>query len=185
MSLPIALLLAASALAAPRTFRVDYFHTGDQARIENNHIYITGRLKDILVLSNGEKIPPSDMEMAIILDSLFDQALIVGEGEPYLTALVVLNGDHWPGFAQSCGVDPLDPKSLHDHRITGQILARIRVTLKGFPGYAKIRRVTALLEPWTVDNGLLTPTMKVKRSKVLERHAERVRGMYESGPTGD
>ena len=53
--------------------------------------YITGRLKDILVLSNGEKVPPMDMEMAICLDPSIDQALVVGEGRPYLSAILVLN----------------------------------------------------------------------------------------------
>ncbi|MES9927534.1 MAG: long-chain fatty acid--CoA ligase, partial [Candidatus Thiodiazotropha sp. 6PDIVS] len=61
-----------------------WLHTGDQARIdEDGHIHITGRIKDILVLSNGEKIPPSDMEMAIVLDPLVEQAMVVGEGKPY------------------------------------------------------------------------------------------------------
>ncbi len=81
-----------------------WLHTGDQARIdERNHIYITGRIKDILVLSNGEKIPPGDMESAIALDPLFEQVMVVGEGRPYLTALLVLERDHWSTFAQERG----------------------------------------------------------------------------------
>ena len=58
----------------------------------------------------------------------------------------------------------------------------IKAALKDFPGFAKIRRVTLLLEPWTVDNGLLTPTLKTKRAKVLEHHAAEVRDMYQAGP---
>ena len=78
-----------------------WLHTGDQARIgEGGHIYITGRIKDILVLSNGEKIPPGDMESAIALDPLVEQVMVVGEGRPYLTALLVLDGEHWAAFAQ-------------------------------------------------------------------------------------
>jgi long-chain acyl-CoA synthetase len=77
-----------------------WLHTGDQARIENGHIYITGRIKDILVLSNGEKIPPMDMELAICLDPQIDQALVIGEGRPYLAAILVLNPDEWPSLAQ-------------------------------------------------------------------------------------
>ena len=57
-----------------------WLHTGDQARIDNHYIYIIGRIKDILVLSNGEKAPPADMELAISLDPLFEQAMVVGEG---------------------------------------------------------------------------------------------------------
>jgi long-chain acyl-CoA synthetase len=159
-----------------------WLHTGDQARIdEGGHIYITGRIKDILVLSNGEKVPPADMEGAIALDPLFEQVMVIGEGEPYLTALLVLNADKWSGFAQAQGVDPLNAGSLRDSRVEQAVLRRIRDQLKDFPGYAKIRRVTLKLEPWTVEDGLLTPTMKVKRAKVLERYHSDVEGMYSGG----
>ncbi len=159
-----------------------WLHTGDQARIENNHIYITGRIKDILVLSNGEKVPPGDMELAIALDPLFEQIMVVGEGKPYLSALAVLNSDLWPGLAQECGLDPFDPSSLQDARLVSLLLRRIRVALTDFPGYAKVRRVTPLLEPWTVENSLLTPTLKVKRKLVLERYAAEIQAMYDAGP---
>lgn len=159
-----------------------WLHTGDQARIENNHIYITGRIKDILVLSNGEKVPPGDMELAIALDPLVSQVMVLGEGRPYLSALVVLDADHWPALAQECGLDPLARESLRQHRVTSAILHRIKARLVQFPGYAKVRRVTLLLEPWTVENGLLTPTLKVKRAQVLKHHQAAVEAMYKEGP---
>ncbi len=159
-----------------------WLHTGDQARIEDNHIYITGRIKDIMVLSNGEKVPPSDMELAITLDQLFEQALVVGEGRPYLTALVVLNADLWPGLAQECGLDPMSYSSLQDARLNSLLLARIKDALTDFPGYAKIRRISAQLEPWTIDNGLLTPTLKLKRAQVIERNLDVIDTMYGTGP---
>jgi len=160
-----------------------WLHTGDQARIgESGHIFITGRLKDILVLSNGEKIPPSDMEMAITLDKLFEQVMVVGEGRPYLSALVVLSADHWPAFAQELGLDPIDPHSLDNHKVHSAVGRRIKAALKDFPGYAKIRRVHLSLEPWSIDNGMLTPTMKVKRAKVLEQYAAEINAMYTGGP---
>jgi long-chain acyl-CoA synthetase len=160
-----------------------WLHTGDQAKIEDNHIFITGRLKDILVLSNGEKIPPADMEMAIALDPVIEQVMVVGEGRPYLTALVVLNEDNWPALAKEHGLDPADPASLEDKKLHGDILRRIKASLKDFPGYAKIRQVRLLLEPWTIEDGLITPTLKVKRPKVLERFADLVESMYSGGPT--
>lgn len=160
-----------------------WLHTGDQARIENNHIYITGRIKDILVLSNGEKVPPSDMELAITLDPVFEQAIVIGEGRPYLSAIVVLNGDLWPGLAQEYGLDLMDPVSLHDTKLSSLLLGRIKNALKDFPGYAKVRRVSVQLEPWTIDNGLLTPTLKIKRAKVIECNHDVIGLMYGSGPT--
>ena len=72
-----------------------WLHTGDQARIEDGRITITGRIKDIIVTSTGEKIAPADLETAIISDPLFEQAMVIGEQRPYLAALVVLNADEW------------------------------------------------------------------------------------------
>jgi long-chain acyl-CoA synthetase len=160
-----------------------WLHTGDQARIdESNHVYITGRLKDILVLSNGEKIPPADMEMAIVLDPMIEQVMVVGEGRPYLTALLVLDGQHWAALAQAQGVDPLDPKSLHNAGVLAAVGRRVRAALKDFPGYAKIRQLHLLLEPWGIEEGLITPTLKVKRAKVLAHYAAAVEAMYRGGP---
>ncbi|MET0067389.1 MAG: long-chain fatty acid--CoA ligase [Candidatus Thiodiazotropha sp.] len=159
-----------------------WLHTGDQARIDaDGHIHITGRIKDILVLSNGEKIPPSDMEMAIALDPLVEQVMVVGEGKPYLGALVVLNPDLWGGVAEEYDLDPSLETSLQDEQVHNMVLKRIRVVLRDFPGYAKIRRVALLLEPWSVENGLLTPTMKVKRQKVIEQYQNAIDGLYHDG----
>ncbi|EIC22532.1 AMP-dependent synthetase/ligase [Thiorhodovibrio frisius] len=155
-----------------------WFRTGDQARLVGRHIQITGRLKDILVLSNGEKVPPADMEMAIALDPLFEQAMVLGEGKPFLSALLVLNADLWPSLARDFQLDPQDPASLNDQGLIKAMLARVRKALADFPGYAKIRRVTLALEPWSIDNGLLTPTMKVKRHQVVEQHRNLIERMY-------
>jgi long-chain acyl-CoA synthetase len=141
-----------------------WLDTGDQARLENGFLYITGRIKDIIVLGNGEKVPPVDMELAILLDPLFEQVMIIGEGRPYLTALAVLNKKE----AQKVG-DVTD-KGL---------AARIAAQLKAFPGYAQVRRVGVVDEPWTVENGLLTPTMKLKRAPILERFKANVEALYE------
>ena len=143
--------------------------------------YITGRIKDIVVLSNGEKVPPGDMELALLLDPLIEQVMIVGEGRPFLSALMVLNADLWPDFAQDQGLDPMRPDSLSEPRLLSALQRRVGQALKDFPGYAKLRRISPMLEPWTVDNGLLTPTLKVRRSEVLERYADRILAMYDHG----
>ncbi len=77
-----------------------WLRTGDTARIAHGHLYITGRLKDILVLDNGEKVAPADLEMAIATDPLIEQILIVGEGMPFLSALVVLNSTTFAPLAR-------------------------------------------------------------------------------------
>jgi long-chain acyl-CoA synthetase len=159
-----------------------WLHTGDLVEIREGRIYITGRLKDILVLSNGENVPPADMEGVITLDPLFDHAMLVGEGRPFIGALLVLSPEAWPAFAEGLGVDPRDPASLAAPAVLAAVQARVDGLLKGFPGYAKVRRVVLSLEPWTVDNGLLTPTLKLKRALVLERFGEPVERLYREGP---
>jgi long-chain acyl-CoA synthetase len=156
-----------------------WLHTGDKASIDaDGHCRITGRIKDIIVLSNGEKVPPTDMEAALQLDPLFDQVMIVGEGRVSLAALLVLNADHWPGFAHGLGLDPGAPDSLHDVRVVKALLKRCASLLKTFPGYAQVRRIYPTLAQWTVDAGLLTPTLKIKRSQVQNMYREEIDAMY-------
>ena len=150
--------------ATAKVLRPDgWLDTGDQARMKDGFIYITGRIKEIIVLGNGEKVPPVDMELAIQLDPLFEQALVIGEGKPFLSALLVLNP------AQKEKLGKVDDKA---------IVNRVMAQLKDFPGYAQIRRVALLDEPWTIDNGLLTSTMKPKRPVILEKYKERIEEMY-------
>ena len=156
-----------------------WLHSGDKARLDaNGHFTIIGRIKDIIVLNNGEKVPPSEMESAILLDPLFEQVMLVGEGKPYLAALTVLNEEHWQSFAASLDIDPAQPAALSDPRVQKALTRRVASHLKHFPGYAQIRRLHPELTPWTVDNGLLTPTLKIKRSLILERYRPAVEAMY-------
>lgn len=155
-----------------------WLHTGDKAHIESDHIYITGRLKEILVLSNGEKLPPADIEMSICTDPLFEQALVFGEQKPFLVALLVLNPEEWQKVAKQLGItteeDMLNHPSVHKH-----VIKRLQTLLKEFPGYAKIFRVYITLEAWTVENSLMTPTLKLKRQLILNRYAEQIELLYE------
>ena len=93
----------------------------------------------------------------------------------------MVDGDHWAGFAQEVGLDPFNAESLNDEKLHRAVLRRVRQALKHFPGYAKIRRVHLSLEPWTIENGLITPTLKVKRPMVLIHHAEEVEALYGEG----
>ncbi|MGA7178305.1 MAG: AMP-dependent synthetase/ligase [Thiobacillaceae bacterium] len=158
-----------------------WLHTGDQARMdEQGYLYITGRIKDIIVLSNGEKASPGDMESAITLDPLFEQAMIAGEGKPWLACVTSLNQEHWKAYCQEHNLNADRADTLSDRRINKLLLSRIGNRLKDFPGYAQVRRLHATLEPWTVENGLLTPTLKMKRKQIQEKYREAVEAMYEN-----
>ncbi|MDD5057665.1 MAG: long-chain fatty acid--CoA ligase [Sideroxydans sp.] len=156
-----------------------WLNTGDIAHIsDTGHVYITGRLKEIIVLSNGEKMPPADMEAAILHDPLIDQIMIYGEGRPYLVALAVLNPEVWLHIAAKVGVRPDMPESLTDSNVEAKVLRRIARNLSGFPGYAKVHRVLLLREPWTIDNGLLTPKLSLKRDRVVSQFSAQIEQLY-------
>jgi len=123
-----------------------WLHTGDLAEIEEGRIYIRGRAKDILVMSNGEKLSPQDVEFALLHDAIFEQVMLVGEARPFLTLLAVTRETDEP-----------------------KLLKRANDRLSSFPRWVRIRHVIATAEPWTIDNGLLTPTLKLKRPLVLAK----------------
>lgn len=135
-----------------------WLNTGDLAEIQAGKIVIKGRTKDILVLSNGEKVPPQDAEMAILDDPLFEQAMLVGEGRAYLVLLAVTRES--------------DERTLIKHA---------NARLKTFSRWVRVRRVIALQEPWTLAEGLLTPTLKVKRNAVYGKYRERIEAVYRNG----
>jgi len=148
-----------------------WLNTGDTARFDSDgRLYITGRLKEIIVLSNGEKMSPVDMEAAIQRDLLIEQVLVIGEGKPYFAAFVVLNPEQWTKLASEHDLDAASHSVLRSEQVEEIILERISAQIHAFPGYAQIRRAAVLPEALTIENGLLTPTMKVKREKVLQAY---------------
>ena len=180
--------------------------TGDQVQIdERGFVRITGRLKDIIVMGNGEKIPPVDMELAIQLDPLFEQILIFGEAKPYLSAVTVLNDDEWArvaaanqlnlninpdrnqgGAGQADGnasdkdkdKDRDRDRNKNRDRAEKFLVQRIAKQIKDFPGYAQVRKITIAPEKWTIDNGLMTPTLKLKRVVIFKKYASAIEAMY-------
>ncbi len=156
-----------------------WLNSGDTARIdEQGHVFITGRIKEIIVMSNGEKLPPVDMENAILRDPLFEQLMLLGEAKPYLSLIAVLQAEHWKKIAAENGWKADDPAVLRSKDVEKLITQRVGAQLKEFPGYAQVRRATLSLEPWSVENGLLTPTLKLKRPKVMEKFNAEIDQMY-------
>ena len=155
-----------------------FLHTGDLGRIdEAGYLHLVGRIKEIIVLSNGEKVPPVDIEAAIGFDPLFEQVMVVGEGRASLAALVYPDQEHLAALAQEVGLEAEDAGTT-DRRLEKAMLTRIAARLAAFPGYAKVRRVFITPEPWTVENGLLTPTMKIRRTRILDRFRDEVEMLY-------
>ena len=157
-----------------------WLNTGDQVRIdEYGFIHITGRIKEIIVMGNGEKVPPVDMEMAIQMDPLYEQVLVYGEAKPYLSAIVVLNDDEWARTATEAKLNPaLDGDGKEREKAEKFLVQRIGKLIKDFPGYAGIRKVAVAREKWTIDNGFITPTLKLKRNAIVHRYAGAIDDMY-------
>ena len=136
-----------------------WLHTGDLAELRGGKIYIRGRAKDILVMSNGEKLSPQDVELAILRDPVFEQAMVIGEGRPYPMLLAVSQEE--------------DEKAL---------VRRANDQLKAFPRWIRVRNVIATREAWSVENGLLTPTLKLKRPALIQAMRARIDAAYAALP---
>ena len=152
-----------------------WLRTGDTARIDNGRVFITGRLKDLLVLSTGEKVPASAVEAAIGADPLFEQVCVVGNGRPCLVAIVIPETVAWEKFATEHN---FDPALLGDEAVRLIILARIHRTTTHLAGPAQIRAAIVGAETWTTKNGFLTPTLKVRRDAVAKRYASEIFDLY-------
>lgn len=156
-----------------------WLNTGDIASIDaQGHVTITGRLKEIIVLSTGEKVPPGDMEAAILRDPLFEQVMLTGEARSYLSVLAVLNPARWQDLIAHYGLDDRLDSEQQKHQLEKILLEKITHQTSEFPGYAKIRRVAVIHESWNIENGLLTPTLKLKRAKVLEKYKAEIDKLY-------
>ena len=156
-----------------------WLRTGDQADIfSDGHIRIKGRIKEIIVTSTGEKVPPADLEQALESDHLVSQAMVVGENRPYIAALVVLNAQEWKKLAAELKLDAEDPLSLETRAARQAVLRRVKSAAAGFPNYAVPRQVRLFLEPWSIENGLMTPTLKLKRGPMRIRFADAIESLY-------
>jgi long-chain acyl-CoA synthetase len=135
-----------------------WLHTGDLVEIRDGRIHITGRVKDIIVMSNGENVAPGEVEQAIMMDTAFEQVMITGEGRAKLALLAVSEIE--------------DEKELCD---------RANAQLKDFPGWVSIHYLKRMSEPWSVESGFMTPTLKLKRAKIEKHWAKEIDEIY-AGP---
>jgi len=175
-----------------------FFNTGDLGRIDpvTGCLFITGRAKDTIVLMNGENVEPEPLEEALIQSSLISQAMLVGQDAKSLSAVIVLDVHACAAaglldrekVAQLAPLIPAGPKdptpdtdqlekerlALSSHTALYQaILTEANELLKSNPVFREWERlgsVTLLLEPFTVENGLLTMTLKMKRDSVIKRY---------------
>ena len=159
--------------------RGGWLRTGDIAELIDGRVFIRGRRKEILVTSTGENVPPGNLEAAMIVDPLVKQVMVVGDGRPYLSALIVLEPDEWRRFAAQHEVNPDDRQILDSHEIRQIVLDHLKPLLAPFPRYAQIRALHLSLDEWTVESGLTTTTMKLKRGAIEKKFAPSIDALYE------
>jgi len=150
--------------------RDGWLHSGDLARLDDKqHLHIIGRSKALIVLSNGENIAPETIETMLLRDPCIEQAILVGEGKPWLSVLIVPNREqlaqHQASFDQ--------PEQWMLQRITHALASNT-------PHYETIRACLLLEKPWSQQEGMITATQKLKRHAIMARYHKEIEALYQA-----
>ncbi|MFC1682839.1 AMP-dependent synthetase/ligase [Candidatus Zixiibacteriota bacterium] len=158
-----------------------WFHTGDQGRFDKHgNLIIAGRIKELIITSYGKNVAPVPIESAIMRSGFIEQAVLSGDNRKYLSALIVPRKDALEQFAASGDINAADYEQLlQKDEIRALILAEIEKAAGELPNYAKVKAFTLLPESFSVDNELLTPTLKLRRRKILIRFRPEIDAMYQ------
>jgi long-chain acyl-CoA synthetase len=154
--------------------------TGDIAELdEDGYYYITGRKKEVIVSSNGKKIYPARIESLFKLEPIISQLLLVGDKQPYVTALITINAANLGGVK---GAEEYKDKPHEElvkaPPVTEAVQAAVNRVNKQLADFERIRRFRILPREFSIEQGELTPTMKIRRSQVLENERQLINELY-------
>lgn len=150
-----------------------WFHSGDIGEFEGKSLKITDRKKDLLVLANGKNIAPQPIENKLKESQLITEAVLFGDGSEYVYALILPNFERLPKEGET-----FDPEAMIAlDSVKAAIKAEIDRVNKTLADFEKVKKHTLIATPFTVDNGELTPSLKVKRKVVRERYADLLKTM--------
>lgn len=157
-----------------------WFHTGDIGRFVDGYLQITDRLKHMIVNAGGKNIYPGPIEDTIKTSMYVDQAVVVGEGQQFMAGLIVPDFEAVRGY---CRQNNIEAKASNQELIkqpeVNKLFDReLRLMNKKMASHEKVRQFRLLLEPFTVENGMLTPTMKVKRKVLEQEYADIIADIY-------
>lgn len=158
-----------------------WFHTGDQGRFDaEGNLIITGRIKELIVNSYGKNIPPVPLEQALSRSKYIEQAVIFGDKKPYLVALIVPARLTLEDYARENKIPFRQFEELLNHPAIIELFrTEIDRSTTHFAPYEKVRKFCLIPEPLTVENNLLTPTLKVRRNETYQVYRELIESMYQ------
>ena len=160
-------------------FDGQWLRTGDVGELDaDGYLRITDRLKELLVTSGGKNIPPQRVELRLAAQPLIQQAVVFGDRQPFLAALIVPD---WENLWQRLGHDPQAPPDPQDTTANRQIREAVHHALADLPAWEQVRRFQLLTEPLSQESGELTPTLKVKRKVVARHYAEQIEALFTEG----
>jgi long-chain acyl-CoA synthetase len=162
-----------------RTIVDGWLHTGDIGEFDaDGYLKITDRKKDIIVNDKGDNIAPQKLEGMLTLQPEIAQAMVSGDKRPYIVALIVPDAEWAGGWAKAHG-EPSDPAALQQ---LPAYRAAIRAAIDRVNGdlsvTEKVRQFAFADEPFTTDNAMMTPSLKIRRGPIRERYGERLAGLY-------
>lgn len=157
-----------------------YFRTGDAGRLEGKTLYFTERIKDLFKTANGKYVAPQMIEGLLMLDPIFEQVAVIGDGYKFISALISPNWDILKKEAHERGLNTerSTTELAQDHEIRRLLHAHIEQAQVSIANYEMIKRFTILSEPFSMENGELTPTLKIKRNVVYKHYAQAISDMY-------
>jgi long-chain acyl-CoA synthetase len=167
--------------ATAETFTDGWFRTGDVGELDDaGFLKITGRKKEIIVTAGGKNVAPAVLEDRLRAHPLIGQCLVVGDGQPFIAALVTIDREALPGWRRRHGKPDGDSAGdlVDDPELRGEIAAAVEEANRSVSRAEQIRRFRILPREFTEEGGELTPTLKVKRSVVMQRYADDIAALY-------
>ena len=157
-----------------------YFKTGDAGYIKDGELFLTERIKDLFKTSNGKYIAPQMIETRLLVDKYIDQIAVIADERKFVSALIVPEYRLLEEYAKANGIEYGSMEELcADKRINEMIKERIDTLQQQLAYYEQVKRFTILPKPFTMDNGELTNTLKLKRRVVNENYKAAIDKMYE------
>lgn len=157
-----------------------WFHTGDAGYMKDGFLYLTERIKDLFKTSNGKYIAPQAIETKMVVDRYIDQISIIADQRKFVSALIVPEYQQVENYAKDHHIAYTDMKDLlQKTEIQELFRMRIETLQQEFAHYEQIKRFTLLPEPFSMERGELTNTLKIKRPVLLKNYAAEIEKMYE------